>query len=230
MSFNINQLDEVEYDGSYESEEALTKYQDSVLEEFALSSEGKEQIKANPEMGFWIVQLIHYGFDYIGVTLPQMDERDINEIITDLFPRKISLSSSEDADDAIPELLAFWQFLGSKYKLSNANNIIALLTEIEPKFNHIMNDSSKFGMAKSFMTEGQKAGFDMTDQNQMNEFMQIYNKDILEGQNGIPSTPTGKAFDFNPASPSSKKTKGKKKQKRKIVKASRKKNSKKRKR
>jgi len=39
MKFNINQLDEVEYDGSYESEEALTQYQDSVLEEFALSFE-----------------------------------------------------------------------------------------------------------------------------------------------------------------------------------------------
>ena len=57
MKFNINQLDEVEYDGSYESEEALTQYQDSVLEEFALSFEGKERIKADPEMGFWITRL-----------------------------------------------------------------------------------------------------------------------------------------------------------------------------
>ncbi len=37
MNFNINQLDKIEYDGSYESEEALEEYQDSVLEEFALS-------------------------------------------------------------------------------------------------------------------------------------------------------------------------------------------------
>lgn len=226
MNFNINQLDEVKYDGSYESEEALTQYQDSVLEEFALSSEGKERIKADPEMGFWIAQLIYYGLGYIGVTLPQMDEQDINEIITDLFPRKISLSSPEDADDAIPELLAFWQFLGSKYKLSNTDIIIDYLTEIEPEFNAIMNDSSKFGMAKSFMTMGQKAGFDMTDQDQMNEFMQIYNKNIMEGQSSIPSI--RKALDSNLEYPSSKKTKANKKQKRKNAKASRRKNSKKR--
>ena len=228
MKFNINQLDEVEYDGSYESEEALTQYQDSVLEEFALSFEGKERIKADPEMGFWITQLIYYGIGYIGVSLPQMDEGDINEIITDLFPRKISLGSPEDADDAIPELLAFWQFLGSKYKLPNADTIIDYLTEIKPKFNTIMHDSSKFGMAKSFMTMGQRAGFDMADQNQMNEFMQLYNKNIIEGQSGIPSTI--KAFDSNPEYPLSKKANAKKKQKRKNAKASRKKNSKKRKR
>ena len=52
---------------------------------------------------------------------------------------------------------------------------IDYLTKIEPEFNAIMNDSSKFGMAKSFITMGHKAGFDMTDQDQLNEFMQIYN-------------------------------------------------------
>lgn len=228
MNFNINQLDKIEYDGSYESEEALEKYQDSVLEEFALSSEGKERLKADPDMGFWIVQLIHYGVAYIGVTLPHMYERDINEIITDLFPRKISLSSPEDADDAIPELLAFWQFLRNRYKLSNADTIIDFLVKIEPKFNAIMNDSSKFGMAKSFMTMGHKAGFDMTDQNQMNEFIQIYNENIMKGQSDISST--RKALDFTPEYSQSEKIKAKKKQKRKIVRASRRKNKKKRKR
>ncbi len=228
MSFNINQLDNIEYDGSYEAEEALEDYQDSVLKEFALSSEGKERIKTDPEMGFWIVQLIYYGFGYIGVTLPQMDERDINEIITDLFPRKISLSTPEDADDAIPELLAFWQFLRKEYKLSNADTIIDFLTRVEPKFSGIMNDSSKFGMAKSFMTMGQKAGFDMTDQNQMNEFMQIYNENIMEAPIEIP--PPRKAMELTSEYSPSKKTKAKKKQKRKMTKASRRKNKKKRKR
>lgn len=228
MNFNINQLDEIEYDGSHESEEALEKYQAFILEEFALSPEGQERIKADPGMGFWIAQLIYYGFGYIGVTLPQMDEQDVNEIITDLFPRKISLSSPEDAEDAIPELLAFWQFLKSKYKLSNADIIINLLVKIEPKFNDIMNDSSKFGMAKSFMTMGQKAGFDMTDQNQMNEFIQTYNENMMEYSSDMPSI--NNALDFVSENPQLKKTKGKKKQKRKMVKASRKKNKKKRKR
>lgn len=228
MNFNINQLDEIEYDGNNESEEALEEYQYSVLEEFSLSPEGKERIKADPEMGFWIAQLMYYGFAYVGVTLPQMDEQDIHEIITDLFPRKISLESPEDADDAIPELLAFWQFLRSKYKLVNADIIINFLVKIEPKFNDIMNDSSRFGMAKSFMTMGQKSGFDMTDQNQMSEFIKTYNQNIMEGQSDIP--PARKISDFTPKVAQSKKSNAIKKQKNKMAKTSRKKNKKKRKR
>ena len=228
MSYDINWLDKIEYDGSSESEEALDKYQNFILEEFSLSAEGKAHIKVDPEMGFWITQLIYYGFAYIGVTLPQMNEQDINEITTDLFPSKISLGSPEDADNTIPELLAFWQFLRSKYKLSNADSIIDFLVKIKPKFNAIMNDSSRFGMAKSFMTMGQKAGFDMTDQNQMNEFVQIYNENIMEGSSDIPST--RKVLDFTSDNTHSEKAKGKKKQKRKMAKASRKKNKKKRKR
>ncbi len=228
MNFNINQLDKIEYDGSHESEEALENYQDSILEEFALSQEGKERLETDPEMGFWIDQHIYYGYSYIGVTLPQMDEGDIHEIITDLFPQKISLSSPEDADDAIPELLAFWQFLRRKYKLSNADIILGFLTETESEFNAIMNDTSKFGMAKSFMTMGRKAGFDMTDQNQKNEFIQNYNENIPTGQSDILSTRN--VLNLTSENSQFKKVTAKKKQQRKMAKASRKKNKKKRKR
>ena len=213
MNFNINQLDKIEYDGSHESEEALENYQDSILEEFALSPEGKERLETDPEMGFWIAQHIYYGYGYIGVTLPQMDERDIHEIITDLFPKKISLSSPEDADEAIPELLAFWQFLRRKYKLSNADMILGFLAETESVFNAIMNDTSKFGMAKSFMTMGGKAGFDMTDQNQMNKFIQNYNENIPTGQSDILSTRN--VLNLTPENSQFKKVTAKKKQKRK---------------
>ena len=228
MNFNINQLDKIEYDGSHESEEALENYQDSILEEFALSPEGKERLETDPEMGFWIAQHIYYGYGYIGVTLPQMDERDIHEIITDLFPKKISLSSPEDADEAIPELLAFWQFLRRKYKLSNADMILGFLAETESVFNAIMNDTSKFGMAKSFMTMGGKAGFDMTDQNQMNKFIQNYNENIPTGQSDILSTRN--VLNSTPENSQFKKVTAKKKQKRKMATASRKKNKKNRKR
>jgi len=100
-----------------------------------------------------------------------MEEGDVDEILLDLFPRKITLESPDDADDVIPELSAFWQFLKREYNLSNANIILDFLHRIEAEFNDIMNDTSKFGMAKSFMTMGQSAGFDMTDQEDMNRFM-----------------------------------------------------------
>ncbi|PIE74608.1 MAG: hypothetical protein CSA18_04475 [Deltaproteobacteria bacterium] len=227
MEFDINQLDELEYDGSSESGDALTQYQNSVLDEFALSLEGKELIKVDPEIGFWIAQLIYYGFCYIGVSLSQMEEQDIDEIITGLFPEKITLIDPDNANKAIPELLAFWQFLERKYKLSNAQMVISYLTRIKPKFTDIMNDPSNFGLSKSFITMGQQAGFDMTDQEQMDEFTKIYNESKMKGQSNILSERND--FNFVPEYQLSKKAKAKKKLKRKNAKASRRKNRKKRK-
>ena len=103
-----------------------------------------------------------------------------------------------------------------------------MLAEIEPKFNTIMNDPSNFGMAKSFMMMGQQAGFDMTDQNQMNEFLLAYNENKIKAQSNIP--PLRKTLNFIPEYSQSKKTKAKRKQKRIRDKASRKKDKKKRRR
>ncbi len=229
MNFDIYQLDGIETDGSYESEEALEKYHDDVLEKFSNSPEGKERLKADPEMGFWVVQFIYYGFNYIGITLPQMEKCDVDEILTDLFPRKISLQSPDDDADAIPELLAFWQFLKREYNLPNADIVLKFLHGIEAEFKDIMNDTSNFGMAKSFMTMGQSAGFDMTDQEDMNRFMQVYNENILSGEDAL-KLPEGEGLpDFESdisKSSQSKKSDTKKKKLRKVNKASRKKNKK----
>ena len=119
MTFDIHQLDNVEF-GDSVAEQALNEYQDAVLDQFINSPEGQARLEADPGLGFWSAQLIDYGYSYIGVTLPQMRVRDINEIVTGLFPRKITVASPEAVEDTIPELLAFWRFLKSAYGLTNA--------------------------------------------------------------------------------------------------------------
>ena len=57
-------------------------------------------------------------------TLPKMKAPDVEEIVTELFPRKISLSSPDEADEAIPELIAFWEYLQREYQLSQAKSIL----------------------------------------------------------------------------------------------------------
>ena len=59
-------------------------------------------------MGFWAAQLMYYGYQYEGSTIPQMTVGDVRTVVGELLPRKISLHSPEQADDAIPELTAFW--------------------------------------------------------------------------------------------------------------------------
>ena len=175
MPFDIYQLDEAdEYD-----EEAFEKYQDALLEQFFASPEGQARFQEDPEMGFWAAQFLHFGYNYVGVTLPQMRQRHVEEIMEDLFPRKVSLLSPDNADDAIPELLAFWEFLKREYKLPQADEIMEYLREIAPEFKGMMNDPSRFGMAKSFFMMGQAAGFDMTTQEGAEAFMNWYNAMVM---------------------------------------------------
>ncbi|MFE1746387.1 hypothetical protein [Coleofasciculus sp. H7-2] len=173
--FDIHQLDDLDYDAA---EPILDDYQDTLINLFANSPEGQTYLETNPEMGAWIAQLIYYGYCYESFTLPKMTKNDVKTVVEGLFPRKVSLLSPEEADDAIPELMAFWQFLKREFKLSNAGSILTYLRQIQPKFKNIMNDSSRFGLAKSFFAMGQQAGFDMTTPEGLEKFQQFYNANI----------------------------------------------------
>lgn len=160
MHFDIYRLDHLgEVD---DFEEVLSEYQDALLELFFQSAEGQARVQADPGMGFWAAQLIDYGYTYVGVTIPQMQSVHLRELLTEVFPRKITLESPEDADDALPELIAFWEYLQHEYKLPEAHNILSYLRSVKPEqFRQWMNDSSRFGMAKSFIVMGKSAGFDI---------------------------------------------------------------------
>lgn len=173
--FNIRQLDGLDYD---EAEPLLDDYQETLIELFVNSPEGEEYCKTYPDVGFWISQFIYYGFGYEGFTLPRMKAADAELVVEDLFPRKVTLLSPEEGENAIPELLAFWQFLKREFKLRNATSIIKYLRDIEPEFEEIMGDSSKFGFAKSFFTLGHQAGFDISTGEGLTQFQELYNASI----------------------------------------------------
>ncbi len=225
MAFDIRQLDKLEeFD-----EEALDTYQDALLDQFLDSLEGQARLAEDPDMGFWAAQFIYYGYGYLGYTLPQTTDAIADEIVTEVFPRKISILSPDDADDTIPELIAFWQFLKREYRLRHADAVLRRLRKIAPDFKDIMNDPSRFGMAKSFFTMGKASGFDMTSEEGMGEFIQVFNASIagsLADEGGFPGLLPGMPTPFpgmpNPSKP--KKASTKKKKSRKAAKASRKKN------
>jgi len=185
MLFNIHQLDDHdEYDSRVEN--ALVSYQSELNKLFRVSPEGQNHLLVFSEIGFWVAQLIYYGFEYIGVSIPQMEVVDLKEIISELFPRKISISSPDEAKGAIPELIAFWEFVGREFKLPNANAMLTHLRRIKPEtFVNSMFDPAKYGMAKSFVMMGQSAGFDMSKEEDTNTFMQLYNANLLAQGDGF---------------------------------------------
>ena len=98
----------------------------------------------------------------------------MEEIVTELLPRKVTLQSPDDADGAIPELLAFWEYLKREYRLPQADPVLRFLREVQPRFKELMDDPQKFGLAKSILMMGQSAGFDMTNEESANAFIAFY--------------------------------------------------------
>jgi hypothetical protein len=233
MAFDIYQLDDLESD---DFDKLLAEYQDALGELFFYSPEGQALRQVDPDMGFWSGQLIDYGYSYIGVTIPQMRVTHIEELLTEVFPRKITLHTPEDADDALPELIAFWEYLQREYQLPASGEILAYLRGLKPQqFTQWMNDPSRFGMAKSFTMAGKNAGFDMTSEKGLQAFQAFYNANLprfggLSDNLLLPLLPED---DWEPGfrpdvmgSGHGKKTGLKAKHKRKMAKASRKKNRK----
>ncbi len=175
MKFDIHKYDPLEDELA---EKHFRKYAETLINLFLKSEEGTALLETDPGAGGWVDCFLNYGYSHIGVFPTQMTRVEVEEILTDLFPRKVSLASSEDAGEIIPELLAFWAFLQREYQLANAGSILLFLRNIKSEFHGIMNDSTRFGMAKSFVSMGTKMGFDMTDEADMQRFMLHYNEHI----------------------------------------------------
>lgn len=189
MAIDLNRLDAIrDYDQAID---ALEDYTEELVNEFIQSPEGQAYLEAHPEaqesVGGWIDSLLHFGYAYESVTLPHMSKQTIEAIVTGLFPQKITLLDDADADITIPELIAFWEFLKRSYKHPQATRILTFLKKIQPKFKGIMIDPKNFGIAKSFVTSGMNAGFDMTTEEGLKAFQDQYNQNIQ----ATPTPPPG---------------------------------------
>ncbi len=175
MTFDIHQIDDLDTSNDEYAEERFDAYRDELLQLFLDSPEYKQHARTYPNPS-WADSFMDFGFRYLGYSIPTLNARAVDELITDILPRKISLQAREDALDAIPELIAFWSFVKREYNLPNANSILKYLNSCSPeKFTDSMFDPRKAGMAKSFFMSGQASGFDMTDMKQANQYMALYN-------------------------------------------------------
>ncbi|MEO0406847.1 MAG: plasmid pRiA4b ORF-3 family protein [Cyanobacteria bacterium P01_A01_bin.135] len=190
MAFDLAQLDAIaDIDEAMETLEE--EYIPELLEAFANSPEGQARLAAQPPeeqyLGDWAGNLVFFGYAYLEVTLPKMKARDVEEIVLGLFPRKVMLPDPEDAEAIVPELIAFWQFLQREFKLRHSKKILAFLEKSGDRVQQAMTNPQNFGIAKSFMSAGMEAGFDMTSQEGISAFQEQYNQQVRAG--GPPITP-----------------------------------------
>jgi hypothetical protein len=171
MAFDIHALDKAD-----EQDERLVRtYVDGLVGRFRASPEAQALLEQNENVGGWADSLIEMGAQYLGVGPPELSLAGIAEIMEDILPRKLSIFERKEAEEATLELQAFWRYLGREYGLPQADAIIRYLQRIAPEFPDMMFDPERFGMAKSFVMMGHEAGFDMTDPEAANAFMQLYN-------------------------------------------------------
>jgi hypothetical protein len=232
MTFAIDQLapyKDKEFDA--ETEQALSNYSDELMALFRNSPEGQARLQEDPDLGFWAGALINYGYTHESVTLPEMSVSEVRTLLTSVFPRKISIKTPDDADAAVPELIAFWQYLKREYQLAQADDVLAYLQQIGPEFKQEMNNPDNFDIAKSFMAAGREAGFDMSTPEGIQAFQQFYNDNLALPDPAIPGSGMD-ALDLEsadaptglPGHVLSKADKAKRKKQRKIAKASRQQN------
>ena len=187
MSFKLDSLDELEFD---QADDQLSNYIDELIALFSQSPEGQTYQQQYPNSGGWVSTFLDLGYRYEGVTPTMITQREVELLMEELLPRKITLRSAEEAEDAVPELLAFWSYLEREYQLSHAGAILKYLRGIAGQFGGWMIDPQRAGMAKSFMMGGMQAGFDMSSQPGINEFQAVYNAQLL----GTSPSPSPKRY------------------------------------
>jgi hypothetical protein len=175
MSFDLNEalFDE---QGRYLEEKAM-RYEKALMDQFAASPEGQAIKETGTELG-WAGPMIHYALTYPGVTPPTMTANDLEEVLYDLFPRKV-ITEKGDGAEIIQELRAFWHFLQRVYQLPQAEQLLARLTpQAARRLERELQEPANFGMAKSFVLMGKEAGFDMESPEGMQAWVEAYNATV----------------------------------------------------
>jgi hypothetical protein len=182
MEFNIHQhvFDD---NGEYLEKEGQ-RYLNQLVALFEDSSEAQELYNQDIEPR-WIGMLLDYAASYLGVTPLQMTAQNLQELLFDLVPRKIS-APAEDAPEIIREMRLFWTFLGREFQLGNATECLRVLNEKAVRRLHKeMSNPANFGFAKAYVMQGMERGFDMSRQEDIDEWMLTYNQEIAH-KNGSP--------------------------------------------
>ncbi|HEY7158720.1 MAG TPA: hypothetical protein VH575_32550 [Gemmataceae bacterium] len=163
--------------------ERVESYIDGLMEEFVASAEAQPVFDQYGNGG-WPALMMEYAINYPGVTPPEMSPADFNEVVFELFPRKVS-TEPESAPSIVAELRAFWHFLQRQYGLANAKPILASLTDAAARrLERELANPANYGMAKSLFMRGIQAGFDMTTKEGIDAFTAAYNSSLPGGGGG----------------------------------------------
>src|SRR6266566_8579726 len=178
MTFNIRQKI-FDRDGML-LEKVAEQYKEQLSKSFFESPEGQALLDEGIEPG-WSDMVVDLGMNYLRVTPATMSPDNLQEILFNLFPRKVS-AEEDEAPDIIRELQYFWKFLQREFHLENAAACLKILDdEAANELKEEMSNPANFGMAKSFVMMGKDQGFDMSTEEGLRQWMETFNAGITSG-------------------------------------------------
>jgi hypothetical protein len=157
-------------DGSLE-EDWFESFADAIMQRFADSPEGRDLA----EDVHWAYTLMDYARSHHGVTVSELAPAELEDVIFEIFPRKISCLASA-AHGIVAELRAFFAFLKREFALSNADSCLAVLGgDAEQRLARELANPDNYGMAKSMVMAGLREGFDVSSEEGLRTWFDTYN-------------------------------------------------------
>ncbi len=169
--------------------EAEEAYYERARRLFSKSKEAKQVVDSFGELR-WLQMFLEFGIRYRGEIVDAMTLTSVEKFVFDYTVRKVS-TQPDSAASIILELTKFWEYVDRVYDLSSAKPIIEWLNTdgLADQLRVELVDPANFDMAKSFVMSGIAAGYDMSSQQDVHEFMAAFNT-ILKQAGGVAPSDT----------------------------------------
>jgi len=109
-------------------------------------------------------------YSYLGLRPEEWDEVGIDDCCLSILPSKVTADGILFKAIA-PVLSAFFAFLAKRRLLKNATRLAKKVATIDKQIVREASDPRNWGMAKSFAMAALEAGIDVTNEEELNEFI-----------------------------------------------------------
>jgi hypothetical protein len=183
----LGELWKLENDGEDADDERKAELDDELIKRFVASDEAKGRGEA-----VWCRQVLDLAWNYVGATAASLDAGALDEVLFTYLPRKVMVDAS-DARAIVEECRAFFGFVAREFSHRPARACLRLLDdEAVDDLEEALADDDSFGMAKSFVMAGSEAGFDMSTQEGIDEWLRVNRKALDATRESLPRPPREK--------------------------------------
>lgn len=158
----------------------IADWYDEVFQEFVETQTFNKLTRTQQEHGLFMISVFYdYCYGYCLQGPSQIDEMTIHEVCLDVMPRKVS-AEKESFEAFAPTIVAFLSWCEQEGYLSNTSSTQNCIAGIGPEMVEQSQDNRNWGLAKSLFFGGSSQGFDMSDEDEIQQFMTHYNQSSLE--------------------------------------------------